>query len=76
MTMHEALHPEDDIDRLYVKKDEDVLACIDTTIRILHKTAWKKTDYSDQKQYRQHNQQRKRNNQKIIMERKTNVLNL
>ena len=78
--MQKALHPRDDIDRLYVsrKGEERVLTCIedsvDASIQRLKdyiKKALRKTDYSDQKQYRKHKYQLNKNNQKTKMERKT-----
>ena len=58
MTMHKALHPRDDVDRLYVSRKEggrglaSIHDSIDTTTRILHKTSWRETDDSHQKKYR------------------------
>ena len=46
---------------------------IDTMTQRLHKKARAKTDYSDQKQQRQHKHQQNKNNQKTKMGRKTTV---
>ena len=61
MTMHKALYPRDDVDRLYVlrKERERGLAGIEdsvdtTTTRRLHRKTRKRTDYGHQKQYWQH----------------------
>ena len=63
MTMHKALHPRDDVDRLYVpRKEGGRKACqhrrprwhIDTTTRRLHRKTRTTTDYSHQKQYWKH----------------------
>ena len=70
MTVHKALHPRDDVDRLYVPRKEEGRGLtsnedsIDITTRRLHKKAWKKADHCDQKQFRQHNHQRNKNNYK------------
>ena len=55
MTMHKALHPRDDIDRLYVSRKKgrgltSIEDSINAKIQRLHK---KTTYYWDQKQYRQ-----------------------
>ena len=80
MTMHKALHPRHDIDWLYSsrKKGGKGLTSIkkerwriDTTTRRLHRKAWRKTDYSHQKQYWQHEDPQNGNNQKTKMGRKT-----
>ena len=56
MTMCKALHPRDDVDRLYVWRKERGrgLANIDITTRRLHRKTRRRTDYSHQKQYWQH----------------------
>ena len=60
MTMHKALHPRDDVDRLYVSRKEEgrrlasIEDSIDTKIRRLHRKTLTRTDYSHQKRYRQH----------------------
>ena len=55
MTMHKALHPRDDVDRLYVSRKEggrglasieDKRRCIETTNRRLHSKTQGRTDYS------------------------------
>ena len=56
MAMHKALHPRDDVDRLYVpRKEGGQRICqhrhIDTTTRRLHRKTRKRTDYGHQKQY-------------------------
>ena len=47
--------------------------CIDTTTRRLHRKALSKTDYSQQKQFWQHQDQQKENNSKTKMERKMTI---
>ena len=60
MTIHKALHPRDDVDRLYVsRKDRGRgLPCIedsvDPLVQRLHRKARRRTDYRHQKQYWQH----------------------
>ena len=74
MTMHKALHPRDDVDRLCVKKRRRMRTCqysrycrcIDATIRRLHKKAQEETDYSCQRQYKQNKHQWNKNNQKNV----------
>ena len=53
MTMHEALHPRDNVERLYVptKEGRRGLASIDTTTQRLHRKTRKRTDNVHQKQY-------------------------
>ena len=60
-TMQKALHPSDDVDRLYVLRKEGGrgLASIedsvdDTTTRRLHRKTWRRTNYCHQLRYRQH----------------------
>ena len=64
MTMHKALHPRDDVDRLCVSRiEEGKRTCqhgrqrshIDIMTRTLHRKIRTRTDYSHQKQYWQHN---------------------
>ena len=71
MTMHKLLHPRDDVDRLYVSRKEERRGLakhriqrwrIDTTTRRLHRKTLRRTDYSHQKQYRQHDGQQNDNN--------------
>ena len=53
-TMYLALHPRDDIDRLYVSRKEGGRGLtwrIDTTTRGRHRKAQTRTDYSHQKRY-------------------------
>ena len=69
MTMHKALHPRDDVDRLYVSRKEgrrgltSIKDSVDASIQRLedyiekHET---RTDYSHQKWYGQH--ERRQNN--------------
>ena len=62
MTMHKALHTRDDVDRLYVRrkegqrglfnKEDSVDASIQQFENLHRKT--RRTDYSHQKRYRQH----------------------
>ena len=58
MTMHKALHPRDDVDRLYVQRKEGGrgLASIDNSVdaRRLHRKTRTRTNYSHQKRYGQH----------------------
>ena len=65
MTMHKALHPRDDTDRLYVSRNGGGrgLVCIQDSIDA--SIQWLK-DYRNkhQKQYRKHKDQRNRNNKK------------
>ena len=77
--MHKALHPRDDIDRLYMSSKEGerellgIQNSIDTSIQRLKdyiKQAKRKTGYSDQKQYWQHKHQQNKNYQKTKMGRK------
>ena len=54
MTMHKALHPKDDVDRLYVPRKEgrgpiSMEEGVDASIERLYKKSWRKTDYSHQK---------------------------
>ena len=77
MTMHKVLHPRNDVDILYVKKRRKKRIYknwrqhvnIDTTTRRLYTKARKKTDYSHQKQYLWHEDQRNDNNQKTKVEK-------
>ena len=62
--MHKALHPRDDVDRLYVSRREGGRGRIDTTARRLHTKVRRKTDYGRQKQYQRHEDQRNDSNQK------------
>ena len=63
MTMHKALHPRDDDDRLYVPRKEggrglaSIENSVDASIQRLEdyiKKTWTRTDYGHQKQYWQH----------------------
>ena len=65
--MHKVLYMRDDIDRLFVSRKEErkglisIEDSIDESIRGLEnyvKREQKKTNFSDQKQHRQHNDQR------------------
>ena len=55
MTMHKALHPRDDVDRLYVSRKEggrwlaSIKDSVDASIQRLHRKAWRRTNYSHQK---------------------------
>ena len=60
MTMHKALHPRDDVDRLYVLRKEggrglaSIEDSVDTSIQRLEdyiEKTRKRTDYGHQKQY-------------------------
>ena len=81
MTMHKALHPRDDVDRLYEsRKGGRGLASpedkIDVSIQRHEgniKTVHREIYYSDQKPYRQHKYQQNKNNQKIKLGRKRTV---
>ena len=83
--MHVALHTRNDVDRLYIYISRKEVRKrtwqhwrprwhFDTMIRSLHwkKTRWR-TNNSHQKQYWQHDGQKKDNNQKIKMGRKTTL---
>ena len=59
MTMHKAIHPGDDDNRLYLSRKEKGrgLACIEDSIHAsiqIHRKTWTRTDYSHQKIYLQH----------------------
>ena len=79
MTLHKALYPRDDVDS--VKKRGRKRTCqhwrqhwhIDITTGRLHRKAWRKIDYSHQKQYWQQEDQQNGNNQKTKMGRKTTL---
>ena len=78
MTMHLALHPRDDIEKLYVsRKGRRGLArsedSVDTKTRRQYKKAQRKTNYNDQKHHRQHKHKQNKNNQKTKIRRKTTV---
>ena len=79
MTMCKALHLRDDIDGLYVSRKEGrrgltrIQDSVEASIQRLHKKAQMKTDYSHQKQYRQHKHRQNKNNQKTKIGRKTTV---
>ena len=75
--MHGASHSSYDVDRLYVSRNGGGRGhvIIDKTIQSVEdiiKKAWWKTEYGDQKPYRQRMHQNK-NRQKTKMERKTIV---
>ena len=60
MTIHRALHPRNDVGKLYVSRKEGFgLASIRDSVDALTQRledyieAWRKTDYSPPKQYRQ-----------------------
>ena len=82
--MHKALHPRDDVDRLYEwKKEEEESAALKTASMHRYKNSKttlkiQKTDYSDQKQYRQYKHQENKNNQKIKKKkkRKNNIMDI
>ena len=81
MTMHKALHPRDDVNRLYEsRKRGRVFASIedsvDASIQRLEdyiKKVLRKTDHSYKKKYRRYKYQQNKNNQKTKMGRKTTV---
>ena len=56
MTMHKALHPRDDVDRLYVSRKEggrglaSIEDSVDASIQRQRRKTRKKTDYCHQKQ--------------------------
>ena len=68
MTMHKALHPRGDIDRLHVPEKEggrgltSIEDSVDAATQRLHKSKWRKTDYSHKKQYRESENQQNKNN--------------
>ena len=71
--MHKALHPRDDIDRLYVsRKGGEELPSLKITLRQLKKEQ-RKANYIDEKQHKQHKCQKNHNNKKIKIGRKTTV---
>ena len=63
MTMHKALHPRDDVDRLYVsrKERERHRWRIHTTAQRLHRKTRTRTNYNHQKRYRQHDRRKSDN---------------
>ena len=80
--MHKALHPRDDIDRLYVARKKRrkrtyqhsrLSQYINTKTRRPYKKVQRKSDYSHQKQYRQHKHQQIKNIEKTKMGRKTTI---
>ena len=78
MMIHQALHPEMmliDCMCQEKKEKEDLRAfkIISIQLEEFIKKARRKTDYSDQKRYRQHKHQQNKNNQRTKMERKTTV---
>ena len=71
MTIHKTLHPRDDIDRLYISRKEGGRGVSNIEDNVVASIQWlkdhiekqgRKTDYSQQKQYRQHEDQRNDNN--------------
>ena len=68
MTMHKASHPRDDVDRLYVSRKEggrglaSLEDSVDASIQRLHRKRQRRTDYSYQKRYWQHEGQQNDNN--------------
>ena len=81
MTMHNALHPRDDVDRLYVSRkevEEDLLASktplkIHTTSRRLHRKTRTRTNYNHQNRYGQHDKRKNDNKWETKMGRKTTL---
>ena len=80
MTMYMALHPRDDVDRLYVSRKQggrrltSIEDSVDAYIQRLEDYTEKKqrkTYYSHQKRYWQHEDQQNDNNLETKMERKT-----
>ena len=70
MTMHKALHPRDDVDRLYVSRLEEgrgftsIEDSVDASIRRLedYRKTRTRTEYSHQKGYGQHVRRQNDNN--------------
>ena len=62
MTMHKALHPRDDVDRLYVSRKQGGRGLaswrIHTTARRLHRKTRMMTNYNHQSRYGQHDKRR------------------
>ena len=78
MMMHKALHPRDDVNRLYMSTKKkggrgltNIVDSVNESIPRLedYKKARTKTDYSNQKLYRQNKHQQNKNNQKTKIER-------
>ena len=72
MTMHKALHPRDDVDRLYVswKQGGRGLASIEDTVDALIQRL---EDYIEKTRYRQHDRRKSDNNWETKMGRKTTL---
>ena len=78
-TNDDALHPGNNVDRLYVSRKEgralaSIEDSVDASIQRLHKKAGRKTDYSDLKQYRQYKHQQNKNNKKAKNGKKNNCM--
>ena len=82
MTMHKALHPRDDVDRLYVYRKEggrglaSIEDTVDSSIQRLEDYIGKtrtRTNYNHQKQYRQHDRRKSHNDSETKMGRKTTL---
>ena len=79
LTMRKALHSWDDVDRLNVSRKgggrglTSIADCVDTSIQTwrLRTKVWRKTGYSQLKQYWQHEDQQNNNKQKTKMGRRT-----
>ena len=81
MTMHKAIHPRDDADRLYVSRKEggrglaSIEDSVDASIQWLedHRKTRTRINYSHQKQYWQYDRQQNDNNSETKMGRKTTL---
>ena len=76
MTMHKALNPRDDINRLYVSRKEggrELASIEDTTTQRLHRKTQRRNDYSHQKWYWQYDGQQNNDNEETKMGRKTTL---
>ena len=67
MTMYKALHPSDDVDRLYVSRKEErgglasIRDSVTASTQGLYRNAWRVTDYSILKRYWQYDEQQNDN---------------
>ena len=77
MTMHKALHPRDDVDRLYVFRKEggrglaSIKDTVDASIQRLKDYIKKRTNHNHQKRYQQYDRRKSDNNEETKMGRKT-----
>ena len=78
MTIHKALHPRDDVDRLFIsrKREEEHLPALKTALTHRYndsRKARRRTDNSHQKRYWHHDRQQNNNNWETKMGRKTTL---